>query len=554
MIEAPLPAYEAERLAALRRYQVLDTAAETEFDALTQLAAAICGTSLALLRFVDEHRVWHKAQVGYAPPETPRATSFSAHAILHPEELLIVPDMTQDARFADNPNVVAKPHFRFFAGMPLVNREGFALGTLCVFDQQPLALDEAQQAALRLLARQVVTQLELRRARAELERSHQEIQHQAGEIGDLYDQAPCGYHSLNAEGVFVRINDTELNWLGYTREEVVGKKRLTEFMTPASQPIFHQHFPRLITGGSVHSIEFELLRRDGTSFPIMLNATAIMDEAGRFVASRSTLFDMTEKRRFEQWQAQYLDELELRVRARTAELEEQVAERRKAEEQLRRLSNRLVEVQEAERRHLARELHDEVGQLLTGLKMLLKMSATLSGPAGQQSLTQARDLVGELMTKVRNLSLELRPGMLDDMGLLPALHWLLERYEAQTSLRVGFIHAGLEGQRFAPQIETAAYRITQEALTNVARYAETQEAALRLWTDETTLHLQVEDRGCGFDLFAASNAGRSSGLAGMRERAQLLGGRVHIESAPGAGTTVLAEFPLRKAEARGVSA
>jgi signal transduction histidine kinase len=210
----------------------------------------------------------------------------------------------------------------------------------------------------------------------------------------------------------------------------------------------------------------------------------------------------------------------------------------------------LLDVQEAERRHIARELHDEVGQALTGLKLLLDMSTRL--PADEvtasarklHDLREAQAMVNELMALVRDLSLDLRPAMLDDLGLLPTLLWHFDRYTAQTPVRVAFKHTGLEGRRFAPEVETAAYRIVQEALTNVARHAGVSEVVVRLWADQETLGVQIEDGGTGFDPEAALAAGATTGLAGMRERAVLLGGQLTVESAPLAGTCVTAELPL----------
>jgi len=229
------------------------------------------------------------------------------------------------------------------------------------------------------------------------------------------------------------------------------------------------------------------------------------------------------------------------VAIQNARLFEQV---RVGRERLQTLSRQLLEVQEAERRHIARELHDEVGQALTGLKLLLDMSTRSPADEVAANLSEAQAMISELMALVRDLSLDLRPAMLDDLGLLPTLLWHFDRYTTQTHVRVTFKHTGLEGRRFAPQVETAAYRIAQEALTNVARHAGVSEVAVRLWTDQDTLSVQIEDRGTGFDPEVALAASGTTGLAGMRERAVLLGGQLTIESAPGAGTYVTAELPL----------
>jgi signal transduction histidine kinase len=142
------------------------------------------------------------------------------------------------------------------------------------------------------------------------------------------------------------------------------------------------------------------------------------------------------------------------------------------------------------------------------------------------------------------MSLDLRPTMLDDLGLVPALHWHFDRFSGTSGVRVDFKHTGVTDRRFAPDIETAAYRVVQEALTNVVRHAQAKEISVRLWASQNCLSVQVEDTGVGFDPEKALAAGSSSGLSGMRERAALLGGRVRIESTPGSGSHLTAEFPV----------
>jgi signal transduction histidine kinase len=212
-------------------------------------------------------------------------------------------------------------------------------------------------------------------------------------------------------------------------------------------------------------------------------------------------------------------------------------------EQLRVLSLRLVEVQEAERQFLARELHDEIGQMLTGLKLTLEMAAR-QAPAGQgTSLGEAVAALDELMQRVRKLSLDLRPQLLDDLGLVPALEWHCQRFGQQSGLRVQFRHSALP-ERLPAALEIGVYRIVQEALTNVARHAAAPEAIVRLWSDGERLRVQVEDRGAGFEPARVLAARASTGLYGMRERASLLGGEFTLESAPGAGTRLTVELPL----------
>jgi len=223
---------------------------------------------------------------------------------------------------------------------------------------------------------------------------------------------------------------------------------------------------------------------------------------------------------------------------------------KKSAEQLKTLSRRLMEVQELERRNIALELHDEIGQVLTGLKLTLEVSTKLPPTEVGDSLAQASGLVNELMARVRKMSLDLRPAMLDDLGLLPTLLWHIEHYTAQTHVTVNFKHSGLEKERFAPEVETAAYRVVQEALTNVARHANVNAATVTVWTHHDTLMIEVVDEGQGFDLDAVI-ARETSGLTGMRERATLADGQLKLESVAGRGTRLLAKLSTkRRKEAR----
>ena len=166
-MKAALPSNEAERLAALKAYHILDTETEQSYDDITALATHICKVPIAMISLVDEVRQWFKSRLGVEQQQTPREVAFCAHAILQ-NGPFIVRDATKDWRLADSALVTGEPHIRFYAGIPLINPEGLALGTLCVVDHQPRRLSAAQQKALQALSRQVLALLELRRVSARL--------------------------------------------------------------------------------------------------------------------------------------------------------------------------------------------------------------------------------------------------------------------------------------------------------------------------------------------------------------------------------------------------
>jgi signal transduction histidine kinase len=213
---------------------------------------------------------------------------------------------------------------------------------------------------------------------------------------------------------------------------------------------------------------------------------------------------------------------------------------RRERERLAALSRQLVHVQEEERSRVARELHDEIGQLLTSLRLALR-----AGPAAHDL---AEGILDDLFARARGISMTLRPPMLEDLGLGPTLIWHCERFTAQTGVRVDLRESGLE-RRFPPEAELAVFRIIQEALTNVARHAEAYEARIIVEGGSDWLRAQIIDQGIGFDAQRTPPA-RSSGLTGMHERARSLEGRLAILSAPEGGTRVSVWIPVAPGPSR----
>jgi signal transduction histidine kinase len=202
---------------------------------------------------------------------------------------------------------------------------------------------------------------------------------------------------------------------------------------------------------------------------------------------------------------------------------------------------RVVQAQELERRRLARELHDETGQALTSILLGLKpLEEALTEHPARAALAELREHVVAALQDVRRLAVELRPAVLDDYGLVPALERLIEAFAEQTEVRIDF-HSALGDTRLPNEVETALYRVVQESLTNIVKHANARNVSVSVARRNTAVAAVIEDDGAGFD--PREVRGDGIGLLGMRERLALIDGRLEIESRPGAGTTVVAEVP-----------
>ena len=277
---AQLPVNEAARLDALRRYEILDTAPEQAFDDLTRLAADICGTPIAVISLSDRDRQWFKSKVGLKVTEVPRDIAICAHAILQ-SDLFIVRDTLADDRFSTNPLATSDPWFRFYASAPLVTPEGYVLGTLCVIDHVPRDLSPEQQEALRVLSRQVVSQLELRRNVARLsrtiterERVQETLRESEERFRSVVESAVDAIVLADQRGRIISWNWAARQLFGYSLKETEGQP-LTILMPARYREAHHRGIERLRSAGDSRligrTIELHGLKKDGTEFPLELS-------------------------------------------------------------------------------------------------------------------------------------------------------------------------------------------------------------------------------------------------------------------------------------------
>jgi two-component system sensor histidine kinase UhpB len=365
----------------------------------------------------------------------------------------------------------------------------------------------------------------LRKLAALLQRLVDKIDPHEGRYRMLFERSPLPMWVVDTETLrFLAVNDAALRLYEHSREEFLGMTA-DDIQRPEDHAAFREFLRR--EAGAVHYGAFRHLKKTGEPIDI--------DGVGHLVGWRGRparlvqINDITERLRTQQTLERLNRELEL------------------SHERLRALSRRLFEVQEEERRRLARDLHDDVGQALTALKIQLESLARAGGElAARPRVDECVDTVQHTLERVRHLSISLRPPQLDDLGLAAALRSHLDRQARVSGLQAHF-EAGDAPQEIAPETETACFRVAQEAVNNVVRHARARNLWLRLFTAGGRLAISVRDDGLGFDLEAVrerSAGGGSLGLLGMEERMALAGGSFELRSAPGQGTILLATFPL----------
>ena len=359
-----------------------------------------------------------------------------------------------------------------------------------------------------------------RKTKAMLAREAEELRQQLAllkfseeKLRSIFESITDAITVTDLDGIIIEVNE-EMSRRHGSRDKVIGMNAF-DMMAPRSLKKARQVNNRLDKRGEVvRDVELVLLREDGSEFTVEVTTSPLKNDSGQRIGSITVTRD--------------------------------ISRRKQVESELRALSRRLVQIRDDERRDIARELHDQTGQSLTALNIALDIISACEPEEVDPILDGAKAILHELMSQVDDLSLNLWPSMLDELGLLSALIWHFDQYARQTNVYVDFEHANLSID-MSQAVKTAAYRIVQEALTNVARYAGVDKAKVRAWIEtggrRKTLHLLIEDRGIGFNP-AMLIAGKSNGFRGMRERVASLGGSLTIESTPGSGTSILAELPV----------
>jgi PAS domain S-box-containing protein len=415
----------------------------------------------------------------------------------------------------------------------------------------------------RLLHELEVHQIELEMQNVELQRARVEVEAALEKYTELYDFAPVGYFSIDRQGLIQEVNLTGATMLGMARSRVL-QRRLRGFAAPMSRPVVDAFLETVFAKPGKQACEALLMTGTGAAFWADLQASSEPLCKGEKNWCRLAVSDIAALKRGEDAQRhveslaaanQEADREIARRRGVEASLRESeqtqrelLAKSRELQAQLRNLTHQILLAQEEERKQISRQLHDEIAQILVGINVqlaALSETAAIDPRELRRRIAATARMVGQSIVVVHRFARNLRPALLDDLGLVPALRSLIKELTQRKRLSVHLTaYAGVEALDSIHR--TVLYRVAQEALINIVRHAEARSATLRILKIPGAVRLEIHDNGRSFPaerMIAAKRDGHL-GLVGMRERVEMVGGRFAIKSAPGKGTTVTAEIPL----------
>lgn len=409
-----------------------------------------------------------------------------------------------------------------------------------------------------------VHQIELEMQNAELQDARDKVESLLETYTDLYDFAPIGYFSVDEQGVILEVNLTGASLLGIERSLVVNR-RLQGFVDPLSRKVMLDFLRRVFASTGKQICEIPLLNSRGLPFWADVQATIADSRRGARKWCRMAISDLTKLKQEEEVR-QRLEvmsvanrELKLEIGVRQkAELALKKSETHYAQlfeqsllmqDQLRHLSRQLLVAHEDERKRISRELHDEIVQTLVGINVhlaALMMRAPSNLKDLRKHIGRTQRLVEKSVEIVHRFARELRPNVLDDLGLIPALNSYIKEFSKRTGLSVR-IKTVAEVEELDGDQRTVLYRIAQSALTNVHKHARATVATVTIRQLSDAIRMEIHDNGISFQVDKVLDARRYKrlGLLGSRERVEMIGGKFGILSAPGKGTTISAEIPIK---------
>ena len=397
----------------------------------------------------------------------------------------------------------------------------------------------------------------------ERKRAEEALRNSEARYRTMIGQAMAGVAHGDLAGKITLVNQNFCEMLGYSAEELIGKN-MPDLTHRDSREENRRLWERLLRDGTPYQVEAGLIRRDGSKIWVLKNVTTIRDKHDQPESVLAVVVDINERKKAEDQLRESEEalmrsrgELERRVEERTGELaeinaalQEESEERRRTEEERARLLRQIITTQEDERRRIARDLHDQLGQQLTALR--LKLESVRDSCHDDEDLcekiSEAQTLARQIDGDVGFLAWELRPTALDDLGLVNALANYVKQWSRHYETTAEF-HAGKFKTRLAEETETNLYRIAQEALNNISKHARATRVSVLLEQRDHHAVLIIEDDGRGFETEdQVQQLERGMGLIGMRERAALIGGSLEVESKLDSGTTIFARVPTEPTE------
>ena len=409
------------------------------------------------------------------------------------------------------------------------------------------ALDHARAASSDMQIRTLVHELqvyseEVTVQNEQLLKAQTELEEARDRFADLYDFAPIGYFSLSARGAIVETNLAGATLLGRPRHYLINAP-LAAFIDKDDRQRFREFLRRSLSFEDGIAPQAEVMIRNDPDRIVRLMARPLKRKADHVGHVFTAMIDVTEERRLENERKLGFE----REQRKSAELAKEVTVRLSAEERVKALLVRLIGVQEQERRRLALNLHDQLGQQLTALQLTIGAlkESTLPSEEADKRFTLMEQIVSQLDRDVDFLAWELRPAALDDVGLDAALREFLRQWSLAQGVEAEF-HASVGNPRLPPEIESHLYRIVQEALNNVSKHAHAAHVSVLLERRGEAITLIVEDDGRGFDAdtLRGSVEHGGMGLVGMQERVSSVGGQMQYESTPGEGAAIFVRIPL----------
>jgi PAS domain S-box-containing protein len=418
---------------------------------------------------------------------------------------------------------------------------------------------ESHAETRRMLHEIQVHQIELELQNEELQQAKAEVDANLEKYTDLYDFAPVGFFSIDEAGLILDVNLTGSALLGMERSRLI-KRRFQLFMTPQKRAEFALFLKRIFKGHKKHVCQTSLLRTDRPAFWADLQAMSAGTGASARKWCRVAVIDVSARKQAEEAQRR-VDELA----AKNRDLESEIVHRHGAEvllkkneqralqslteaeelqAQLRLMAHQLLMVEQNQRKQISRELHDKICQLLLGINLHLAIfsKTAASDPKGiSKTLAPLRRLVVNGVKIVHRFARDLRPSALDDLGLIPALRSYIGDFPKRKGREIR-LAAFAEGEVLDSDKRTVLYRVVQEALVNAAKHARATLITVSVFEAADGVRLEITDNGRGFAMnrHASTSGSKRLGMVGMRERVEMVGGRLVVESAPGRGTTVRA--------------